>query len=1317
MSTRVRVVSTLAIIVTIINVGIVFTVLNQPKHAVAAVSGYKLTPILMIPSDKTAKPEYQNSINQAMVDIQKWYATQIGSTFKYDPVITVTSSHPDSYFRCTTGSCATAGGVGTDYNLVNDDLDSLVSSRTAQADRIIFLVGAGPLAIGGGSLDSSRFAILGDTNLDGISGLTSPAAINQQIGALAHEIGHTFDLPHPESDLAEYNNLMGFGWYYYPNVVINDTNAVSEENYIKKSPFLLKQSVPGCTQFTGSHLSITQDTVLCPGVFRVSGSATGVISIDANNVTLDGSNASFLGSDTTSGKYGLIITGRTGVTVKNIRFSGYFYGIKAENSSSISIQDIVSNYNSKSDGTFLSINIVFPGMGGGVVFNNVTNSIVKNNVLINQNTGIHLYNSNGNTIENNQASFNKTWGVALYGSSNNNVLQNDTQHVNRCADGGCDSAGILLVHSSHSNLIEGNNMNYSGDGFFIGNEAGLPSNNNIIRNNIANYSPANGFEATFSTGNVFDSNEANGNNYGFWLGFSYNNTVTNNIVKNNRASGIEQENGRYTTISNNLFQNNVNGVYLRNNPSNSLVPSFPGSEVSTNYTITNNNFLANTRGLAMQNVQTSTVTNNTFTSNGKNLEYGDATLPVSGVTTVDNNFICGSGSSSLTNLLLNKTSTSNVANSFPERANDGDTTGGLGIPYDFSHSWVPGTTVIGNWWKADMGSIQTMNSVVVYSYINNYGDIPHIFHIETSTTGAFSGEQTTVATEPDWWTPNSPRYKIYTFSPISARYVRFVIDVDGQSWGQVQEIEVYNDPNILSDYTPNSFCNYNFYDNLPAGSTTNLQNNYWEYAPKGSLAETIYDHSDNPGVGTADYSSPLGSRATTTSDILDPSLTINSPSSGATLSGSLTTSVTATDNVRVRSVDYYVDDIYLGNSFISPFSLTFNTVRIADGAHTFKTVTTDNANNVRTTTTPVIFSNNFVLDLTAPSVPGGLVATGVTSNSVPLSWTAATDNVGVTDYLVKRDGSLIAQVSTTSYTDNNLTSGASYNYNVAAADAADNISADSSDLLVTTEGPPPAVTSPAMDPNPTAAPGNGNSTYSWNHTVGYGSNRLLLVGVSIRSAGTTSVSSVVFGSQTLSFVGGSGTNVRTELWKLVAPVSGTNTITVNLTAGVWGSTAGGSSWYGVDQTNPLGIYTGRVGSSTAPSVSVSTSATDKVVDVMSIPNGVSDSVLASAGQSEIWNQYSVGDTKGASSYKIGSSGTTTMSWTTKPESWSISAVPLKLFVNSKIGDINKDGKVNSADLAILVTTWGSTTDLRADLNADGRVASGDLAIVISRWGS
>ncbi|MBA3927730.1 glycosyl hydrolase family 18 protein [Listeria rustica] len=88
-----------------------------------------------------------------------------------------------------------------------------------------------------------------------------------------------------------------------------------------------------------------------------------------------------------------------------------------------------------------------------------------------------------------------------------------------------------------------------------------------------------------------------------------------------------------------------------------------------------------------------------------------------------------------------------------------------------------------------------------------------------------------------------------------------------------------------------------------------------------------------------------------------------------------------------------------------------------------------------------------VEDITAPSVPGNLRVTRVTSDGVVLNWDASKDNVAVTGYKVYRDGKEIATVTKPTYTDKNVVSGQSYNYTVQAFDAAGNISADSNKVI------------------------------------------------------------------------------------------------------------------------------------------------------------------------------------------------------------------------------------------------------------------------------
>ena len=104
------------------------------------------------------------------------------------------------------------------------------------------------------------------------------------------------------------------------------------------------------------------------------------------------------------------------------------------------------------------------------------------------------------------------------------------------------------------------------------------------------------------------------------------------------------------------------------------------------------------------------------------------------------------------------------------------------------------------------------------------------------------------------------------------------------------------------------------------------------------------------------------------------------------------------------------------------------------------------------------------LDTTAPSIPANLSAVAISTSQTNLSWTAATDAVGVTGYRVYRNGSLIASPA-------DLASATSYTYTVAAIDAAGNLSAQSSAVNVITQ------TAPIMQQAP-SAPSSGSSSAS-----------------------------------------------------------------------------------------------------------------------------------------------------------------------------------------------------------------------------------------------
>lgn len=89
-------------------------------------------------------------------------------------------------------------------------------------------------------------------------------------------------------------------------------------------------------------------------------------------------------------------------------------------------------------------------------------------------------------------------------------------------------------------------------------------------------------------------------------------------------------------------------------------------------------------------------------------------------------------------------------------------------------------------------------------------------------------------------------------------------------------------------------------------------------------------------------------------------------------------------------------------------------------------------------------------DTTAPSTPASLAASGTTASSTNLTWTASTDNVAVTGYNVYRGTTLLAAVTTTNYVASGLTASTAYTFSVKAKDAANNLSASSNVVNVTT---------------------------------------------------------------------------------------------------------------------------------------------------------------------------------------------------------------------------------------------------------------------------
>ena len=208
-----------------------------------------------------------------------------------------------------------------------------------------------------------------------------------------------------------------------------------------------------------------------------------------------------------------------------------------------------------------------------------------------------------------------------------------------------------------------------------------------------------------------------------------------------------------------------------------------------------------------------------------------------------------------------------------------------------------------------------------------------------------------------------------------------------------------------------------------------------------------------------------------------------------------------------------------------------------------------------------------------------------------------------------------------------------------------------------------------------ATSGSGTtSALSWSHTVSSGDNRVLVVGVSIRNSASQTVNpttKITYGTQELTKAGeqNNSTNARTEIWYLVAPTAGTDTVTVNLTASA--KVVGGAwSCQEVHQTTPLGTFTSAQGATDPATVAVSSAIGELVFDTLAMQTD--GTVTVGASQTSLWNAAvssgpGAARIRGAGSWEAGATSVT-MSWSgTSTNAWAIGAVALKPAVVTAIG--------------------------------------------------
>jgi hypothetical protein len=186
------------------------------------------------------------------------------------------------------------------------------------------------------------------------------------------------------------------------------------------------------------------------------------------------------------------------------------------------------------------------------------------------------------------------------------------------------------------------------------------------------------------------------------------------------------------------------------------------------------------------------------------------------------------------------------------------------------------------------------------------------------------------------------------------------------------------------------------------------------------------------------------------------------------------------------------------------------------------------------------------------------------------------------------------------------------------------------------------------------------SNANWNINIPAGTNRVLVVGVSIRNNASQTVSQVRYDGIALTRVGflNNGTTARVEIWRLINPPTGNRQVDVIMSAAA-DFVGGAIALSGVDQTTPVEASNFVSGNSATASVTVATSSSGAwVVDTLAAPSN--NSVAVGANQTRRWRGGPGTSTRGAGSTEVPATiGNVVMSWTITSQNWAMGAVALR----------------------------------------------------------
>jgi parallel beta-helix repeat protein len=313
-------------------------------------------------------------------------------------------------------------------------------------------------------------------------------------------------------------------------------------------------------------------------VYTFTDNIYGPIAVEKDDVLVDGAGYGLQGTGIGAG---INLTGRTGVTVKNMEISNFFYGIYLNSSLSNSLSNSIIQANfygiylsASSSNTILGCNITENESSGVWLRCSSDNEITENRITENGQDGIWLScSSDNNRVSGNIVGAN-AYGIRIDDYSNN-MLRNNEIIDNTCNFGVFGSLLPEFIQDiDESNTVNGKPVYYwvnrqdaavPLDAGYVAlvNCSGITVQNLNLNNNGQGLLLASTAESSIT------QNSITANIHGIYMCGSANNTVAGNNITENLANGIYLYYSQNNTFFHNNFINNTTPVYDVGEPSNS----------------------------------------------------------------------------------------------------------------------------------------------------------------------------------------------------------------------------------------------------------------------------------------------------------------------------------------------------------------------------------------------------------------------------------------------------------------------------------------------------------------------------------------------------------------------------------------------------------------------------------------------------------------------------------------------------------------------------------------------------------------------------